>query len=136
MRWRRWLLPAAAVLCVPVAIALVLFAVDVLRVGGAVEGDDVRFQARPALPTGLFEDPGFLPGAVAPKAVGLEDDLRYRRAVWLYARANPSNTTVYLTPAARGACARASSRSSSTPAGRRPIRAGARGCSISWASWR
>ncbi len=52
MRWRRWLLPAAAVLCVPVAIALVLFAVDVLRVGGAVEGDDVRFQARPALPAG------------------------------------------------------------------------------------
>ncbi len=75
-----------------------VFAVDVLRVGGAVEGDDVRFQARPALPSGLFEDPGFLPGAVAPKAVGLEDDLRYRRAVWLYARANPSNTTVYLTP--------------------------------------
>ena len=51
------------------------------------------------MPTGLFEDPGFLPGAVASKAVGLEDDLRYRRAVWLYARANPSNTTVYLSPA-------------------------------------
>ena len=98
MRWRRWLVPAAAVLCVAVAIALVLFAVDVLRVGDSVTEDDVRFQARPTLQAGLFDDPGFLPAAVAAKAVGLEDDLRYRRAVWLYARANPSNTSVYLTP--------------------------------------
>jgi hypothetical protein len=99
MRWRRWLVPAASVLCVPVAIALALFAVDVLRVSGSVEGDDVRFQARPTVPAGLFEDPGFLPEAVASKAVGLEDDLRYRRAVWLYARANPSNTSTYVSPA-------------------------------------
>jgi hypothetical protein len=99
MTWRRWWLPVAAVLCVPVAILLVLFAIDVLRVSGSVEADDVRFQARPTLQSGLFDDPGLLPGAAAAKAVGLEDDLRYRRAVWLYARANPSNTTVYLSPA-------------------------------------
>ena len=99
MRWRRWLVPALAVLCVPVAVLLVLFAVDVLRVGDSVTEDDVRFQARPTLQAGLFDDPGFLPGQLASKAVGLEDDLRYRRAVWLYARANPSNTTVYLSPA-------------------------------------
>jgi hypothetical protein len=99
MRWRRWLVPALAVICVPVAVALVLFAVDVLRVGNSVTADDVRFQARPALQSGLFDDPGFLPGGIASKAVGLEDDLRYRRAVWLYARANPSNTSVYVTPA-------------------------------------
>ena len=95
--------PALAVLCVPVAVLLVLFAVDVLRVGDSVTEDDVRFQARPTLQAGLFDDPGFLPGHLAAKAVGLEDDLRYRRAVWLYARANPSNTTVYLSPAAGGA---------------------------------
>ncbi len=99
MSWRRWWLPAVAVLCVPVAIVLVLFAIDVLRISGSVEGDDVRFQARPTLQSGLFDDPGFLPGAAAVKAVGLEDDLRFRRAVWLYARANPSNTTTYLSPA-------------------------------------
>ena len=98
MRWRRWLLPALAVLCVPVAIALVLVAVDVLRVSGTVTGDDVRFQARPTLPEGLWEDAGFLPGDIASTAVGLDDDLRYRRAAWLYARANPSNTSVYQTP--------------------------------------
>jgi hypothetical protein len=98
MRWRRWLLPALAVLCTAVAVVLVLVAVDVLRVSGAVTDDDVRFQARPTLPSGLFEDPGFLPADVASSAVGLDDDLRYRRAVWLYARSNPSNTSVYQTP--------------------------------------
>ena len=80
------------------AIALVFVAVDVLRVSGRVTSDDVRFQARPTLPSGLFDEPGFLPGKIAAKAVGLEDDLRYRRALWLYARANPSNTSVYQTP--------------------------------------
>lgn len=98
MSWRRWLLPALAVLCVPLAIALVLVAVDVLRVSGHVTSDDVRFQARPTMPSGLYDEPGFLPGKAASKAVGLEDDLRYRRALWLYARANPSNTSVYQTP--------------------------------------
>ena len=99
MRWRRWWLPAVAVLCVPVAVAVALFAVDVLRVGDSVTEDDVRFQAKPTIQAGLFDDPGILPGHIAAEAVGLEDDLRYRRAVWLYARANPSNTTVYLSPA-------------------------------------
>jgi len=94
MRWRRWLRPAAAVLCVPVAIALVLVAIDVLRVSGAVTGDDVRFQARPTLPTGLWDEPGFLPGELASKAVGLADDLRYRRAVWLYARVEPDKVKI------------------------------------------
>jgi hypothetical protein len=102
MSRRRWLLPAAGVLCVAVAIALVLFAVDVLRVGGSLTEDDVRFQAKPAIQSGLFEDPGFLPARIGSKAVGLEDDLRYRRAVWLFARANPSNTSVYTTPAQEG----------------------------------
>jgi hypothetical protein len=99
MTWRRWLVPALAVLSVLVAAVLVLFAVDVLRAGDSVTEDDVRFQARPNLQAGLFDDPGFLPGDIVSKAVGLEDDLRYRRAVWLYARANPSNTSVYQSPA-------------------------------------
>lgn len=100
MRWRRFVVPALAVLCVPLAIAIALAAVDILRVSGAVTSDDVRFQARPTLPPdGLWEGPGILPGGLATKAVGVEDDLRYRRAVWLYARANPSNTSVYQTPA-------------------------------------
>jgi hypothetical protein len=94
MRWRRWLLVAAAVLAVPVAIALVVVAVDVLRVSNAVARDDVRFQARPSIPAGLWESAGFLPGGVARRAVGLDDDLRYRRAVWLYARVEPGRVYV------------------------------------------
>jgi hypothetical protein len=94
MRWRRWLLPAAAVLCVPLAIALVVVAVDVLRVSGTVTRDDVRFQARPTLPQGLWDDAGFLPGDIASKVVGLEDDLRYRRAIWLYARVEPDKVQI------------------------------------------
>ena len=94
MRWRRWLLPAAAVLCVPVAIAFVIVAIDVLRVSSSVTGDDIRFQARPTLPAGLWDEPGFLPGELASKAVGLEDDLRYRRAIWLYARVEPDKVKI------------------------------------------
>lgn len=99
MRWRRFVVPALAVLCVPLAMAIALAAVDILRVSGAVTSDDVRFQARPTLPDGLWQGPGILPADLAAKAVGVEDDLRYRRAAWLYARANPSNTSVYQTPA-------------------------------------
>ena len=94
MRWRRWVLPAAAVLCVPLAAALALVAVDVLRVSSAVASDDVRFQARPTLPAGLWGEPSFLPGEIGSKAVGLEDDLRYRRAVWLYARVEPDKVKI------------------------------------------
>lgn len=99
MRWRRRLLVVTAALAVPMALALVVVAIDVLRVSSSVEEDDVRFQARPTLAAGLWGEPGFLPGGVATEAVGLEDDLRFRRAVWLYARADPSDTSVYLTPA-------------------------------------
>ena len=99
MRWRRWLVPGAG---------------RALRAGRrparAIRRRRparrrLRHRGRRPLPgpshlqAGLFDDPGFLPGHIAAKAVGLEDDLRYRRAVWLYARANPSNTTVYLSPA-------------------------------------
>lgn len=98
MSRRRWLVPALAVLCVPLAVALALFAVDVLSVSRAVTDDDVRFQARPTLPSGLWEEPGFLPGGLAVKTVGLDDDLRYRRAVWLYGRVEPDKVKI-VTPA-------------------------------------
>jgi hypothetical protein len=94
MSWRRWLLVAAAVLAIPVAIALAAAAVDVLRVSDAVAKDDIRFQARPTVQSGLWESKGFLPGGVARRAVGLEDDLRYRQAVWLFARVQPGKVYV------------------------------------------
>jgi hypothetical protein len=82
-------LAAAAVLAVPVAVGLVLLAVDVLRVSAAVKDDDVRFQARPTLPSGLWEEDDLLPAGIARKVAGIDDDLRYRRAAWLFARVEP-----------------------------------------------
>jgi len=94
VRWRRWLLTAAAVLAVPVAIAFAVVAVDVFRVSDSVTRDDIRFQARPTLPAGLWTHQGFLPGSIARKAVGLDDDLVYRRAVWLYSRVQPGKVYI------------------------------------------
>jgi hypothetical protein len=67
--------------------------VDVLRVTDPIAESDVRFQARPTLPDGLWEDIGFLPGGIARRAVGLDDDLAYRRAVWLVSRVQPGKNT-------------------------------------------
>jgi hypothetical protein len=91
MSWRRWLLVTAAVLAVPVAAFLVLLAVDLFRVSSTVTDSDVRFQARPTISSGLWEGSGLLLGNLARRAVGLEDDLRYRRAVWLFARVRPGS---------------------------------------------
>jgi hypothetical protein len=91
---RRWLVPAGALLAVVLAALLIVVAIDVLRVGGSVESDDVRFQTRQTITDGLWADAGFLPGGVARRATGLDDDLRYRRAVWLYARVQPGKVIV------------------------------------------
>jgi hypothetical protein len=91
---RRWLVPVLALLAAALAALLVVVAVDVLRVGGSVEADDVRFQTRQTITDGLWRDVGFLPGGVARRATGLDDDLRYRRAVWLYARVQPGKVIV------------------------------------------
>jgi hypothetical protein len=93
-RWRAWIPPALAVLAVPVAVLLVLVAADVLRVGGSIAESDVRFQARPTLPGGLWEDIGFLPAATARRAAGVNDDLAYRRAVWLFSRVRPGKVVI------------------------------------------
>lgn len=94
MRWRRLIVPLAAVAATALAALLAVAAFDVLRVSGSVTGDDVRFQARPTLPAGLWDDEGLLPGNAAARALGIEDDLRYRRAIWLYARVEPDKVQI------------------------------------------
>jgi hypothetical protein len=95
MTWRARLLRAAAVLTVPAAIVLLALAVDVLRVPGELEGDDVRFEAAPRRQQGLWDDVGYLPGDLARRVVGLDDDLAYRRTVGLYLRVEPGKVEVY-----------------------------------------
>jgi hypothetical protein len=93
-KWRRWILGALAVLAVPVAVGLALVAVDVLRVGGLIAESDVRFEARPTLPSGLWDDVGFLPRGIGRRAAGVDDDLAYRRAAWLFSRVQPGKVVI------------------------------------------
>lgn len=79
--WRRRLLVVAAVLAVPVALAAAVVAVDVLRVPGQLQGDDVRFQAAPRRSSSLWTDLSFLPGRPGERLLDVDDDLAYRRVI-------------------------------------------------------
>jgi hypothetical protein len=84
----------AAVLAVPVAIALAILAVDVLRVPKEVGADDTRFEGAPLRQRSPWEDIGFLPDQASTRLLKLEDDLAYRRTIWLYARTDPRKVQI------------------------------------------
>ena len=77
--WR--LLVAAVALAVPAALALAIVAVDVLRLPGRLEGDDVRFEAAPKRQSELWTDLSFLPRDSGQRLLGVGDDLAYRSAI-------------------------------------------------------
>jgi hypothetical protein len=83
------LVRVVAVLAVPVAVALALLAVDVLRVPGAVGSDDTRFEGAPLRQRTPWDDVGFLPERLSTRVLDIEDDLDYRRTIWLYAQTDP-----------------------------------------------
>ncbi len=87
---RRWALRLAATLAVPLALALALLAVDVLRLPRELAADDVRFEAAPHVPRTLWKDLGFFPGSPAARLLGAGDDVASRKTVALYARIDPS----------------------------------------------
>lgn len=93
--WRRWAIRVAAVLAVPLAIVLVLVAVDVLHAPGRLQGDDLRFQVRPHRQTGLYENLSYLPGDPAVHLLGLGDDLTYRRTLEDFVRVRPGKVQIY-----------------------------------------
>jgi hypothetical protein len=80
---------AAAVVAVPIAIVLSVFAVDVLRTPGWISDDDTRFSNAPVRSGGLWNEPGMLATRARLAALGLEDDLAYRRTTALFARLQP-----------------------------------------------
>jgi hypothetical protein len=92
--FRRWLLRAAAALAIAAAALLALVAVDVLRVPGELEADDVSFEAAPRRQTGLWEEPGVLPGHPGGRLLGVDDDLAYRRTLGIWVRV-PPGTEIY-----------------------------------------
>ena len=87
--WKRRGVIAAAILAVPLAIVLVVLAIDVLRTPGWVADDDSRFESRPARGSGLWNEPGMLATRARLEALGLEDDFAYRRAVALFTKLRP-----------------------------------------------
>jgi hypothetical protein len=77
------------------AVALVALAIDVLVVWRDLSDDDFRFQNASARQTGLWRDLGLLPGSITVRALGLGDDLAYRRATHSFAAVRPSDRVVY-----------------------------------------
>lgn len=94
MRRRRRALQVAAVVAVPIALALALLAVDVLRVPGEVGADDTRFEGAPLRQETLWDDIGLLPERLTTRLLEVEDDLDYRRTIWLYARTDPRKVQI------------------------------------------
>ncbi len=93
--WRKWAIRVAAVLGVPVAVVLVLVAVDVLRAPGQLQGDDLRFQIRPHRQQGLWDDLSYLPGDPGPRLLGLGDDITYRRTLEDFVRVRPGKVQIF-----------------------------------------
>jgi hypothetical protein len=79
---------ALAALAVPLAIALAVVAVDVVRTPSQLSHDDRRFQTSPARLAGLW-DVGFLPRDGSERLLGLEDDVFYRELAGLYLKVEP-----------------------------------------------
>lgn len=92
---RTWALRIAAVLAVPVAIALLVLALDVFRLPSTLEGDDVRFEAAPERSAGLWDDLGLVPGRPAERLLDLDEDLVYRRAMAKFVRVEPGKDEIF-----------------------------------------
>jgi hypothetical protein len=85
-RVRRLVVAAVAL---ALAVVLALLARDVRRWDESVADGDRSFQVTPG-PTGLWEpDEQTVPGGLARRALGLDDDLRLRRGAQLLRRSRP-----------------------------------------------
>jgi hypothetical protein len=93
-RRRVWATRIAAVLAVPLALALVVLAVDVVRVPQELAADDVRFQGGPRVRRSLWNDLGFLPGQPGVRLLGLRDDVAHRGAVAIFAQVQPGKVAI------------------------------------------
>jgi hypothetical protein len=91
---------AASVVAVPLALVLVVFAIDVLRTPGWVADDDRRFASSPVRASGgLWNQSGLLATRARLATLDLDDDLAYRRTVALFATLQPGKADAVPTPA-------------------------------------
>jgi hypothetical protein len=86
------LLIAASLVAVPIALVLVVLAIDVLRTPGWVSHDDSRFASAPQRGSGLWNEPGLLATRARITTLGLEDDFAYRRIVSQFSRLQPGQS--------------------------------------------
>lgn len=93
-RRRTWAIRVAAVLAVPLALVLVVLAVDVLRVPQELAADDVRFQGGPRVRRALWDELGFLPGEPGVRLLGARDDVAHRKAVAIFAQVQPGKVAI------------------------------------------
>ena len=98
MRRRDAILVAASIVAVPLALALVVLAIDVLRTPGWISEDDSRFASSPVRSSGLWKEPGLLATRGRLKALGVEDDFAYRRIVSRFARLQPGQSDQGIDP--------------------------------------
>lgn len=94
MTRRERLLLAASIVAVPIALVLVVLAIDVLRTPGWISRDDSRFASAPLRSSGLWNEPGLVATRARLKALDVEDDLGYRRIVALFAKLRPGQADV------------------------------------------
>ena len=99
MTRRDKILLAASVVAVPLALVIIVFAVDVLRTPGWISADDSRFATSPVRASGgLWNQSGVLATRARLKALDVEDDLAYRRTLALFARLQPGRADAVPTP--------------------------------------
>lgn len=97
-------------------LALMALAIDSLVVWRHVAADDFRYAAAPSRQSGLWDGIGLAPGELTVRALGIDDDLAYRRATSLFTRSKPGRAP-YPGPALsarRGQAALALTRASQT----------------------
>lgn len=98
MTRRDKILLAASVVAIPLALVLIVFAVDVLRTPGWIAEDDSRFASAPIRGSGLWNQPGTFGTRARLEAIDVDDDLAYRRTVSLFARLQPGRADAVPTP--------------------------------------
>jgi len=95
---REKLLVAAAIVAIPIALVLVVLAIDVLRTPGWISEDDSRFSSAPLRGSGLWNEPGMLATRARIEALGIDDDLTYRRTIALFSKLQPGKADQLIDP--------------------------------------
>jgi hypothetical protein len=98
MTRREKLLAAGAIVAIPVALVLVVLAIDVFRTPGWISQDDSRFSSAPLRGSGLWNEPGMLATRARIETLGIDDDLTYRRTIALFSRLQPGKADQLIDP--------------------------------------